>query len=1156
MARRVVYGKSPWGEYFIQTLLSHYDEGRLQRGRTYANTGKVASVEITGPQIDAKVEGHYQPWYRVHLSFPPFSEGERGAVLSLVKKRPALLAAISGGELPMELIGELEAAGIDLLPRDWGRLVRSCNCPDYGDPCKHMAAVYYTLAREIDQNPFGLFLLRGLDLRSEFSLAEAAAPPPPILLSPRGRDLEASAPNPELALNDNFTSFILSVLRPAPAFAEGDFKTLLAEFYHASARRYEAALTLRRGKRLDEGRRLAETDFALDPQVLQETLGGAGGRGPERRLSLILRHPLSDEVELSLLDAAPAFLSAEDGEGSPSYRFFFYLYRLLYLILRSGAFVPAPDLRGTTLRVAWKPLVSVADVGTLVEAVGALCPPLLQLDRGGKRPVWADGRSTAEFLLTTLCTQYVQGLDFRGSDPVGDLFFSGKSLQTDTVAYRSTPWAIHSWVAVLDRRNDTFRYRFRVTERPAETEDRSRSYRLGVDLSRKGDGKAWCKLHQAASLGDAVAALSFASMLAGYLPELGELQGKGAVDLEENRLLFFLQEAAPVLRRLGAEVILPKDLRRALKPRLVVGAKKIKGTGSLSKGFDLNTLMAYDWKVAVGDTVVSLAEFRALLKEGRKIVRFKDGFLRVEADELRRLLERADRPPRTAEAVAAFLGGAVAFTEEAREAWGALFREKRAPLPRALAAELRPYQLAGYRWAWNNLSNGFGCLLADDMGLGKTVQAIAVLQKMKEEGRLEEGALVVVPASLLTNWRRELTRFAPELRVKDYYGPRRSLSTDQEVLLSTYETVLRDAEKLGGRNFSLLILDEAHGLKNAATKRAQAIRTLKVSAKLALSGTPVENRLEDLRAIFDLVLPGYLGDAATFRSAWRVPIELHRDVEAAEELKRITAPFLLRRLKTDPKIVPELPEKTVIDEYAPLSPSQAALYESALAELAGPGAEALTEPGERGALLFKLITALKQICNHPRAYDGESPLEADLSGKAKLLLDLLRSALEGGEKVLVFSQYVETLSILADLVESELGEACLVLHGGLSREQRTRAVDRFQHDAAYRIFLISLKAGGVGLNLTAASRVVHYDLWFNPAVENQATDRAFRIGQTRRVFVHRLISTGTFEEKIDAMIKAKRELAELSVAKGESWLADLAPQDLKNLFLRSPGGGR
>lgn len=1148
MAARTVYGKSPWGAYFVETLLSHYDEGRLQRGRTYANTGRVASVSITGPEIDAKVEGNYRPWYRVRLRFPVFAKAEREAVLGLVRKRPALLSAIAGGELPMELIGELKAAGVDLLPRDWSRLVRSCDCPDNGDPCKHMAAVYYTLAREIDQNPFGLFLLRGLDLRKEFAFQEEAGLPPPVVLAPRTGEAEIPAEDPELALNDNYTAFILSVLRPAPAFWKGDFKTLLAAFYHQSARRYEAALTIGRpargqAARVPLGRRLTECVFALVPET-----PAFDGKGAPLRPGLRLEHPLSGAAEASLLEAAPAFLSAEESAGTPSYRFLYHLYRLFFLMLRAGAFLPAPDARDDSLRIVWKPLSSVEEVASRIAAVGALCPPLLKLEKG--REAWADGRSTAEFLLTALCTAYVRSLDFFGGsgrpDPVAGLFFSDRALRTDSVAHRSTPRAINAWLAVLERRAGAFRYRFRIKAASPDEEPARRTYRLGTDIARK-EGALWTKLHRASALEDAVEAFSFASMLGSYLPELASLQKAPEVELDEERLVFFLKEAAPVLRRLGAEVLLPKELARELRPRLTVGAS-LKGAGNLASGIGLPELLDYDWKVAVGDAVYDLKEFKALLKAGRQFVRLKDGFLTLDPDETRRILERAGRKPAAADAVAAFLEGAEAFSEEARAACGALFREKKAAVPRGLAANLRHYQLSGFRWAWNNLSNGFGCLLADDMGLGKTVQAIAVALKMKEESRLEGGALVVVPASLMTNWRRELGRFAPDLSVRDYYGPRRAIEPGADVYLSTYETVLRDAEKLSKRKFSLLVLDEAHGLKNAATKRAQAVRTLKSEAKLALSGTPVENRLEDLRAVMDLVLPGYLGDAAAFRRTWRIPIELHRDAGTAQALKRVTAPFLLRRLKTDPSIAGDLPAKTVIDEYAALTTAQAALYESVLAELAGPKSVKIEDPATRGAVVLKLLTALKQVCNHPRAYDGESPPEAERSGKTRLLLELLRSALEGGEKILVFSQYVETLSLLRDIIETGLGEACLVLHGGLSAAERSRAVDRFQNEAAYRIFLISLKAGGVGLNLTAACRVVHYDLWFNPAVENQATDRAFRIGQTRNVFVHRLISAGTFEEKIDAMIKAKRELADLSVARGESWLADLDPREIKDLF--------
>jgi SNF2 family DNA or RNA helicase len=310
----------------------------------------------------------------------------------------------------------------------------------------------------------------------------------------------------------------------------------------------------------------------------------------------------------------------------------------------------------------------------------------------------------------------------------------------------------------------------------------------------------------------------------------------------------------------------------------------------------------------------------------------------------------------------------------------------------------------------------------------------------------------------------------------------------------------------------------------------------------------VENRLEDLRSLFDFILPGYLGNAASFREQYRVPIEVMRNREKAEDLRKITAPFLLRRLKTDKTIIKDLPDKIVANEYASLEKGQAALYESIVAESIEKS-ESL-DPKDRSALILSMLTSLKQICNHPRVYDKESPAVSKLSGKAQLLLALLEEILANREKTLVFSQYVETLDCLDRIIRDELGEAPLVYHGGLSQTTRSDIIDRFQSDPAAGILLVSLRAGGLGLNLTAASRVIHYDLWYNPAVEAQATDRAFRIGQTRTVFVHRFITKNSFEEQIDAMITSKKELADMTVTSGESWLARLSHQELRDLFER------
>jgi SNF2 family DNA or RNA helicase len=435
------------------------------------------------------------------------------------------------------------------------------------------------------------------------------------------------------------------------------------------------------------------------------------------------------------------------------------------------------------------------------------------------------------------------------------------------------------------------------------------------------------------------------------------------------------------------------------------------------------------------------------------------------------------------------------------------------------------------------------------MGLGKTVQSIAVCLRFKEQGLLEDPVLVVAPASLLENWERELARFAPSLRVGRYHGAGRKFSAGKDVFLTTYQTAVRDGAKLAERPFSMLIVDEAHLLKNAETRGSQTVKSLRAGHRFALSGTPVENRLEDLRSLFDFILPGYLGTPAQFKKDYRYPIEVERRKDKADELKRITAPFLLRRLKTDKTIIGDLPDKISINEYTTLEKGQAALYESIVAEAMEKSA-GMEKPAGRSALILNLLTGLKQVCDHPRVYDKESPAVSALSGKAQHLLILLEEMTANREKTLIFSQYVETLDCLQRIILNELGEAAPVYHGGLAQKKRNDLIDRFQTDPVCRILLVSLRAGGLGLNLTAASRVIHYDLWYNPAVENQATDRAFRIGQKRNVFVHRFITKNSFEEKIDAMLQSKRELAEMTVSSGESWLARMSHDELKALFSR------
>ena len=473
-----------------------------------------------------------------------------------------------------------------------------------------------------------------------------------------------------------------------------------------------------------------------------------------------------------------------------------------------------------------------------------------------------------------------------------------------------------------------------------------------------------------------------------------------------------------------------------------------------------------------------------------------------------------------------------------------------AALPAGLRAELRPYQRRGYAWLWRNARAGLGSVIADDMGLGKTLQVIATLLKLKEDGALDGApALVVVPTGLIANWQKELARFAPGLRVGTYHGANRELEGSRpDVLLTSYGVARSESAKLKTLAWRMVVVDEAQNIKNPSAAQTRALKSIPAGSFIAMSGTPVENRLADYWSIMDFANRGYLGSLAHFVREVATPIETRADPQAAERFRRVVAPFLLRRLKSDRSVIDDLPEKIEQPQYCTLSAAQTALYEAVVQEgLAS--IEGASETFERQGLVLQLIGALKQICNHPAQYLKTGARDAALSGKAARFVELADEIHDGGDgKALVFTQYRETGELLAEWLAGRHGRRPQFLHGGVPRGERDAMVERFQGDRTERVFILSLKAGGTGLNLTAASSVIHFDLWWNPAVEAQATDRAWRIGQRRTVQVHRFITRATFEERIDEMMRAKRELAELAVGTGEQWIGQLPAGELRALF--------
>lgn len=494
------------------------------------------------------------------------------------------------------------------------------------------------------------------------------------------------------------------------------------------------------------------------------------------------------------------------------------------------------------------------------------------------------------------------------------------------------------------------------------------------------------------------------------------------------------------------------------------------------------------------------------------------------------------------------------LTDEVKELINELNSNDEITLPEGLNAVLRPYQMRGYSWMYRNLRIGFGSVIADDMGLGKTLQVITLILKLKEDGIINDSkAIIVVPTGLLFNWEKEIEKFAPSLSSFIYHGVNRDIKDfNADILLTTYGVLRSDAKILNKKDWEIAIIDEAQNIKNQNTAQSKAVRNISAKSHIAMSGTPVENRLSEFWSIMDFTNKGYLGSIKAFNDNYAHPIQFENNMDCINRFRKITAPFMMRRLKSDKSIISDLPDKIEVNKYANLSAEQSAIYEKTLQEamttIEGIDTQDSSSLFKRQGLILQMILALKQICNHPALFLKNGIINPELSGKTLMLLDIIDSIPLSGEKVLIFTQFTEMGRILKKIIEDRFDSTPLFYHGSCSVKERQKMVDDFQNLASEKIFILSLKAAGTGLNLTAASHVIHYDLWWNPAVEAQATDRAYRIGQNKNVIVHRFITKNTFEEKINDMIDKKKHLADMTISTGENWIGKLSNTELREIF--------
>jgi len=1177
------FGKTWWGSEWLKAL-THIDyANRIPRGSAYARKGAVRSVEVKGSVIFAKVSGSRPTPYKVTIKVPTFSQTGIDRLIEKLMQQPALISKLLNRELDPEVLQICKHLGLPVFPNRWSDLEMKCTCPDWAVPCKHLAAVIYMMSREIDNDPFLVFSMHGVDLLEELKKRGVGIEKQEVMDVPEMASLFVRRMPKEMSADDgmefhridfsrlhDIATPLANLLPKEPTFyPKGDFQSI-----------YQSEMTrmAKNARRILDGK--TDLPFVPDKYPLPDILRND-------RIHLVMdadtivsqsyvfydmpdsrQRPYNDDMLLALSRLPDDYLTDYDPSVAAMHQALLFALHLL----ANGAVIPQiVQLKIGAYAIRWLPATIDQEVVQAMQSLENILPQRLMEAKLPGRKLAVPLKNQTECILSYLLGQLIPVLSASsGGDTIRELFFKGQGSLFNGVGETSIPGSIRSW---LDR--------FFLSQRQYRpslliAEDDFGGFTLDVAIDRNGE---------AVLLKDILSDKAFESQRFAILKELSLLSslirgleqyinrnGSSPVLFTSAEFVPFLFEAIPAIRLLGVKVMLPKSLQNLIRPRVSMKISKKQNDGKTY--LRLDQMLQFDWQVALGDQLITPAEFEQLTRRALGLIRFKQRYIYVsEADiaKLTKAFENA-RPMSPTEMLQAALtesyGRArVELSDEVHQLIRELTAQAEIPVPADIHATLRPYQERGYSWMYRNMRIGFGSIIADDMGLGKTLQVITLLQRMKDEEMLnEKRVLIVVPTGLITNWQAELHRFAPQLTVFTYHGPHRSLKSFtaksvpsgspagiHDILLTTYGVLRSDITKLKKLPWRVAVIDEAQNIKNADTAQSKAVRSIPADTHIAMSGTPVENRLSEFWSIMDFCNSGYLGTANSFKADYANPIQRQGDEQVAERFRRITAPFLMRRLKTDKSIISDLPDKIEQNELALLTESQAALYHEtlqnamqAIEEIKATDQQSLFK---RQGLVLQMILALKQICNHPALFLKNGDFNPELSGKTEMLLSFLESIVESGQKVLVFTQFREMGDMLSQMIEQRLGERPLFLHGGCSIKQRQEMVERFQNNPRTdRIFLLSLKAAGTGLNLTAASHVIHYDLWWNPAVEAQATDRAYRIGQHQNVLVHRFITQNTFEERINQMIQDKRHLADMTVSTGESWIGKLSNKELRELF--------
>jgi len=1019
--------------------------------------------------------------------------------------------------------------------------------------------------------------LRGRRSRSDKSRSAARAPEPSIRAMRGARHSKAGAP--KSALIDRLHPFaashgdLIDAMDDLGAEATGEELTIVAHLPTIDTEPLPSRQTI-------------DSKARRDAHLEQWTVP-ALGMAPAEALGLLVGLPSQDERDTTKAIGSDLI-------------FWRTAARLVLELLAAGRFKPGLVSRGDLTGAVWRPLIESGEDKERYRKLVAAMPVVARaLSRDRAQPRLSPGVLLNEFIQSAV-DEFARRSAGNGS----------KSRRRPARPGQSLVWALSSDVSSIEVAND-FIDQFRKWSEPA---DQYRGGNARICFRLQPPAKSRDAIQELAAGGRESWSLEYLlqaeddpSLLVPartvwnergsdlkFLnrkfehPQERLLAGLGAAErafppigsslrearpelcsLTSDQAYTFIKEASVLLTSSGFGVLLP-GIGRKLTTKLRLSPKRqAKSQASAKSMLSLDRLIDFDWEVAIGGHSLTRAEFEKLVSLKMPLVQIRGEWVELNPDDLQRALDywkKMESGPELglAQALEIALGPEAApglpISDIDAEGWiGELLKSlkgesaiQRLKTPPDFEGRLRHYQRSGLSWLAFLNEFGLGACLADDMGLGKTIQAIALLLELRRKG-IDRPALLICPTSVVGNWHRELSRFAPSLSVLVHHGTRREkadfsrLAARHEVVISSYSLLHRDEAHLGAVVWGVLILDEAQNIKNPDTRQAGAARRLPAGHRIALTGTPIENRLSELWSIFEFLNPGYLGSRKSFRTAFELPIARTGDQEAARRLKSLTAPFILRRLKTDKSVIRDLPAKNEMKVYCSLTREQATLYEAVVRDSMKVISEA--EGIKRRGVVLATLMKLKQVCNHPAQFLGDGSTLDSRSGKLDRLAEMLEEARSVGDRSLIFTQFAEMGELLKQYLQRTFGQEVLFLHGGTSVRARQAMIDRFQTDSSGPLaFVLSIKAGGTGLNLTRASNVFHYDRWWNPAVENQATDRAFRIGQTRNVQVYKYICGGTVEEQVDQMIESKKELADKIVGAGEGWITELGTEQLRELF--------